>query len=104
MMNELFQTAADSLLMFCGEDATLRTADSAQTVRAAPLSLLKQNREDANGSTARTGRSILIRTASAIRFLPGKSRLELQSGNCLIVSASALPGGGLYQLETEEIQ
>lgn len=101
MMNKLFQTAAESLLDLCGEEALLQTGETSRSVRAAPLSLLRQNRSDENGSTAKTERSILIRATDSVRFLPGKSRLILNSGECLIVSAAALPGGGLYQLETE---
>ena len=101
MINELFQTAAGSLLDLCGEEALLQTGNTSRSVRAAPLSLLRQNRSDGNGSTAKTEHSILIRTTDSVRFLPGKSRLVLNGSVCLIVSAAALPGGGLYQLETE---
>ena len=95
MINELFQTAEGSLLDLCGEEALLQTGNTSRSVRAAPLSLLRQNRSDGNGSTAKTERSILIRTTDSVRFLPGKSRLVLNGSACLIVSAAALPG--LYQ-------
>ncbi len=104
MLNELFHTAAESLLDLCGEDATLKTGDSTQNVRAVSLSLIKQKRDDANGSTAQSGRTILIRSQGSVQFLPGKSRIELQTGTALVISSAALPGGELYQLEIEDVQ
>ncbi len=103
MINELIKDAADFLLEFCGEDAILRSGESEEKVRVAPLTLLEQERTDSNGSTERSTRTLLLRLESAVRFLPGRSRLALEKEACLIVSASALPGGGLYRVETEVI-
>ncbi len=104
MINELFQSAADSLLGLCGEDAILRSGESEEPVRIAPLSLLGQERTDSNGSTARSVRTLLLRSVSGVRFLPGKSRIIVSEEANLVISASALPGGGLYRVEVEVLQ
>ena len=65
-MNEIFQTAAEILLDFCGEEALLRTGTTAKRIRAVPAGAVKQS-ADSSGNAARRTRSFLLELNSEKR-------------------------------------
>lgn len=102
-MNEIFQTAAEILLDFCGEEALLRTGTTAKRIRAVPAGAVKQS-ADSSGNAARRTRSFLLELNSANSFFPQKSRLVFRNAEYLVLSASLLPEGKICEAETEVLE
>lgn len=102
-MNEIFQTAAEILLDFCGEEALLQTGSTAVRLRAVPSGAVKQS-ADSTGSAARKTRSFLLELNSKKTFFPQRSRLVFRNVEHLVVSASLLPEGKICEVETEVME
>lgn len=102
-MNEIFQTAAEILLDFCGEEALLRTGTTAKRIRAVPVGAVKQS-ADSSGNAARRTRSFLLELNSEKTFFPQKSRLFFRNAEYLVLSASLLPEGKICEAETEVLE